>query len=328
MALWLERLGANVFGLSLPPEAEPNLYTLLEPYSRHVSYLGDIRNRAKIGEVINRSDFTIAIHMAAQALVRRSYHDPLSTFTTNVMGTANVLDALRGAPSLKAILVVTTDKVYRNDEHQRPFVEDDRLGGHDPYSSSKAGAELVAHCWSESFFRDQGVSLATARAGNVIGGGDWSEDRLIPDIWRATLSNKPVELRYPYATRPWQHVLDPLSGYLLYMEDLVRNLPDLPKALNFGPNSGEVVTVGEVATVVSTAMNAPFAWNHRCEPQVKEAKYLSLDASLAGRSLNWKPGLRPQEALAWTAEWYKAFNNGANVRTLTTIQLDRYEALN
>ena len=327
LALWLERLGASVYGLALPPETEPNLFGLLQPYSRQLSTFGDIRDRAIVTAAVGEAQPTIAIHMAAQPLVRRSYREPVETFATNVMGTAHLLDALRAVPGLKAILVITTDKVYLNHDTGRAFVEDDPLGGEDPYSASKGGTEMVVRSWAHSFFRERGVPVASARAGNVIGGGDWSEDRLIPDLWRAARAGKPVELRYPDATRPWQHVLDPLSGYLTYAERLAATPGSLPPALNFGPPAADTVTVGEVAQAISRAMGSDKGWVRQPGNHPPEMKLLSLDPALAMKSLGWKQRLPATEALAWTAEWYRAFDSGADAREYTLQQIAHYESL-
>ena len=252
LALWLERLGAQVFGLALPPTIpSPRGFPNWRP-RRSRSRIGDIRDAGVVARAVQEARPQIVIHMAAQALVRRSYRAPVETFATNVMGTAHLLDSLRGAEGLQAVLVVTTDKVYRNDGNGHPFAEDDPLGGADPYSASKAAAEIVVASMATSFFGGKGV--ATARAGNVIGGGDWSEDRLIPDIWRAVKAGKPLRLRNPEATRPWQHVLDPLAGYLRYAERLASGA-DVPKALNFGPLPGDALTVAEIADAMLAAMH-------------------------------------------------------------------------
>jgi CDP-glucose 4,6-dehydratase len=322
LALWLERLGAQVFGLALPPDTEPALFPMLAP--KLVSRIGDIRDAGVVARAVQEARPQIVIHMAAQALVRRSYRAPIETFATNVMGTAHLLDSLRDAESLQAVLVVTTDKVYRNDSDGNPLAEDDPLGGADPYSASKAAAELVAASMAKSFFGGKGV--ATARAGNVIGGGDWSEDRLIPDIWRAVKADEPLRLRNPQATRPWQHVLDPLAGYLQYAERLASGA-DVPKTLNFGPLPGDTLTVAELADAMLAAMRCDQHWiKDGCE-QPAEAQHLALDPARAMRTLGWRPRLQAPEALQWTADWYRAVNTGAPARSLALDQIARYEAL-
>jgi CDP-glucose 4,6-dehydratase len=325
LAVWLGRMGARTFGLSLPPETTPNLFDLLQPIDGLAeSRFGDIRDLQTVKDAITAADPTIAIHMAAQPLVRRSYREPLETFAANVMGTANVLDALRDAPNLKSVLVITTDKVYRNNDDGKPFVEDDPLGGHDPYSASKAACELVVQSWSQSYFEAKNIRVAAARAGNVVGGGDWSEDRLVPDLWRAAKAGTPVTLRYPNATRPWQHVLDPLNGYLVYTEALTTSRDDVPAALNFGPLSEEVLTVGEVARTVLKAMKSPVGIDISNEKHEVEMQKLALDAGAASKALGWKPGLPSQAALTWTADWYRLVNEGRDAKVVTREQIDRF----
>jgi CDP-glucose 4,6-dehydratase len=326
LSLWLERLGAQVWGLSLPPDTEPALFSMLAPLERHRSRFGDIRDPAAVAAAVQEARPQIAIHMAAQSLVRRSYRQPVATLATNVMGTAHLLDALRGAGELQAVLVVTTDKVYRNDGHRRAFAESDPLGGHDPYSASKAAAELVCASFG-ALLAPRGVAVATARAGNVIGGGDFAEDRLVPDAWRAKKSGAPLRLRNPGATRPWQHVLDPLAGYLVYLQRLAAG-KDVPAALNFGPvTEGQGLTVADVANTMLGAMFAQNGWVFDGEQAPPEAEHLALDPALAIGSLGWRPRLPAAQALQWTAEWYRALDEGAAPRMLSLEQLARYEAL-
>jgi CDP-glucose 4,6-dehydratase len=327
LSLWLEQMGTEVHGLSLAPETQPNLYGLLSPFAKATSEFSDIRDLAAVKSAVDAFRPTIAIHMAAQPLVRCSYRDPLRTFSCNVMGTGNVLEALREAPDLKAVVVITTDKVYRNLEQGTAFVENDPLGGHDPYSASKAAAEILVSSWSSSYFRERGVAVVTVRAGNVIGGGDWSEDRLIPDLWRAARSGKPVELRYPRATRPWQHVLEPLAGYLEFAEDLALQSKGLPDALNFGPSAHEELSVSEVADLMAESLGVSQGWVPSKDPVYAEMRSLALDSSLAIKTLNWKPRLSARHALAWTAEWYKRVDAGEDARLVTSEQINRYREL-
>ncbi|MDP2296526.1 MAG: CDP-glucose 4,6-dehydratase [Pseudolabrys sp.] len=326
LSLWLEWMGAQVSGLALPPDTEPSLYALLQPFAGQQSRLGDIRDAATVADAVKSARPQIVIHMAAQALVRRSYREPAETFAANVMGTVHLLDALRGVDGLQAALVVTTDKVYRNDGEARAFVEDDPLGGHDPYSASKAATELAVASMAASFFTPNGIAVATARAGNVIGGGDWAEDRLIPDLWRAIRANAPLPLRYPQATRPWQHVLEPLSGYLMYAERLARG-GAVPAALNFGPPPGEVLTVAEIAEGIFGAMQSKQGWVQAEGANPDEAQTLAIDPALAMRTLGWRPRLQPVQALQWTADWYRASNDGGDPRKLALAQIEAYEAL-
>ncbi len=319
-ALALERLGAVVTGLALAPE-EPSLFAALAPWSKLTSRIGDLRDPVTARDAVAAAEPEIILHMAAQALVRRSYDQPQETFATNVMGTVNLLEAARAAPSLRAILVVTSDKVYRNDELGRRFVETDPLGGKDPYSASKAAQEIVAQSYRASFFKDKGVALATARAGNVIGGGDWAADRLVPDAMRAFARGDKVVIRHPEAVRPWQHVLEPVVGYLGYAQRLASG-EDLPPALNFGP--AEAHTVGEVVQALTELWGGAAGCVLDSAPQPAEAGLLSLDPALAGRSIGWHPRLSLTEALTITVEWYRAASRGADLRAVTLGQLDSF----
>jgi CDP-glucose 4,6-dehydratase len=325
-ALWLARLGARVTGLSLAPDTEPSLWASIGSGLIEAEILGDMRDLATVNDAVARARPSVVLHMAAQALVRRSYAEPVETFAVNLMGTVNLLEALRTAEALEAVLVVTTDKVYANSDQGRDFAEDDPIGGHDPYSSSKAAAEIATASYAASFFTRRGVALATARAGNVIGGGDWAPDRLVPDVWRAAARGEAVELRHPEATRPWQHVLEPLAGYFLYLEALARR-QDVPKALNFGPPAGAAATVASVAEAMAQALGAPTAWRRDETPTPPEMKLLSLDPSRAMKSLGWRPRLSCDEAVQWSARWYAEHDSGAEPLRLCQAQLDAYESL-
>jgi CDP-glucose 4,6-dehydratase len=318
LSLWLEMLGAEVAGFALPPHTSPSLFTAAQP--RLHAFTGDIRDGEAVARAVAASDPEIVFHLAAQSLVRCSYRDPVETIAVNVTGTAVALNALRAAKNLRAVVVATTDKVYRNLDDGRPFREDDPLGGHDPYSASKAAAELVTAAMADSFLD---APVATARAGNVIGGGDWSEDRIVPDIWRAAKSDTPLTLRHPDATRPWQHVLDPLNGYLLYAERLAADA-DVPRALNFGPLPGTALTVGEVADVMLASLGAECRWQRADEPGPREMKLLALDPAQAIAALGWRPQLEARTALAWTADWYRRFDGGADARALCREEIARF----
>lgn len=321
--LCLADLGAKVTGFSLAPETAPSLFALLDGRQEVASYIGDIRDDAAVAAVVKDADPEIVIHMAAQALVRRSYREPLQTVHTNVLGTANLLQALRAAPALKTVLVITSDKVYRNDERGVAFGEDAPLGGDDPYSASKAAQEIIAQSWASSFFAEKGVTVATARAGNVIGGGDFSEDRLIPDIWRAEKDDRALTLRYPKATRPWQHVLDLTAGYLMYIEALSRAPTAAPRALNFGPLSDDTYTVEAISARMLEALGSRHA--PRIAPSaLKEKTALSVDAAKAAAVLGWRPRLSLGQTVALTAQWYRAFNAGADVMRETMDQIHGY----
>jgi CDP-glucose 4,6-dehydratase len=327
-ALWLERLGAEIVGIALPPEGDFNLYSLLEPWQRLRSVLLDIRDREGLAAALREADPEIVIHMAAQPIVRRSHRDPVGTFATNVMGTANLLAALEACPRVTAVLVVTSDKVYLNHDRGRPFEEADALGGDDPYSASKAAAELVVRSWRQSFFKGAGPNLATARGGNVIGGGDWGEDRLVPDLIRAGTMGKPLVLRYPNATRPWQFVLDVVRGYLEFAEILATAPREaVPGAINFGPVHAVEVSTGELATRLQAALGWDTAWRRSDEPSIAEKSRLALDSTLAKTRLGWQPRLSVDEALAWIAEWHNAERRHADMRRFSLDQIARYEAL-
>lgn len=325
-ALWLMRHGADVHGLSLVPEADPNLFDILGDWSAISSRIGDIRNRETMRQAVAEARPEVVIHMAAQALVRRSYREPAETFDTNVMGTVNLLDALRGADGLQAVLIVTSDKVYENREDGHAMDESDRLGGDDPYSASKAAAEIVTVAMTRSFFEERGVPVATARSGNVIGGGDFSEDRLVPDLWRARQAGRPLVLRHPQATRPWQHVLDPVGGYLLYIEKLAADACDR-RALNFGPDNAETMTVATVAERMMGDLGMKDAWVQAEGKQPKEKQTLTLNAGLAAGAIGWRPALDMGRAAQWTADWYRAFDQGGDMRAFTLAQLEEYEKL-
>lgn len=325
LALWLERLGARVHGLALEPPTEPSLWDLIGR-DLAVSTLGDIRDAGLVGRAVAEAAPEILIHMAAQPLVRASYADPVGTFAANVMGTAHVLDAARGQPGLRSVLVVTSDKVYENHESGRPFAEADRLGGHDPYSNSKACVELVTQCFRDSFWpADRG--LATARAGNVIGGGDWAADRLIPDCVRALDRRQQVILRYPEAVRPWQHVLEPLGGYLLLVEALSHDPAAAPKAVNFGPDPDSFRSVSRIVDTFSAHFAGRPGWTSQNEAAAAEAKTLTLSSDLAERSLGWRPRLDLDRALEWTAGWYRAHRDGRDMLDFSRAQIAAYEAL-
>ncbi|WP_141058373.1 CDP-glucose 4,6-dehydratase [Stenotrophomonas rhizophila] len=327
-ALWLARMGAQVHGYSLAPETAPNLHDLIGNAKGMTSTIGDIRDPLALQRAVDACDPTVAIHMAAQPLVRRSYREPAETYDVNVMGTLHVLNTLRRAPRLRAILVVTTDKVYMNDDSGRPFVETDPLGGHDPYSSSKAACEELVSCYRQSYFEEAGIRVATARAGNVVGGGDWSEDRLIPDIWRAMLTGQPVTLRNPGSTRPWQHVLDPVSGYLDYVEALASDgAVALPNALNLAPATDSPMSVQAVTETLGEALGMRETWRLDEGDNPVEMTMLTLDASLATRVLGWHPRLTGRQAVEWSADWYIRQHQGQDATALTLAQIDEYEGL-
>jgi len=325
-AVWLNRLGAQVTGFALAPETEPSLWKEAGAGLLDAEVIGDLADREAVGEAVKRARPEIVLHMAAQSLVRRSFARPVETYATNLMGTVHLLEALRRTDGLRAVLVITTDKVYANSGQGRDFLEDDPLGGHDPYSASKAAAEMATASYAASFFDDSGIPIATARAGNVIGGGDWSEDRLIPDVWRAAAKGEAVALRNPEATRPWQHVVEPIAGYFAYVEALVRGA-EVPRALNFGPLPGEKMSVSQIAEAMGEALGAGRLWRKDEIPAPSEMKQLSLDPSKAIGALGWRPRLSCAEAVRWSAHWYSEREKGGEPLRLCQAQIEEYEAL-
>lgn len=325
-AAWLASLGARVTGLALSPDHEPALFDAARIGEIVDSHILDLRDQAAVEALVAASEFDLVLHMAAQPIVRTSIEDPVGTFSANVMGTAHLLQALRGQRALKAVLVVTSDKVYANNEQGRAFREGDGLGGKDPYSASKAAAEIVTQSFARSFFDKAGAPVATARGGNVIGGGDFSRDRLVADIVRAARSQSQTVLRHPEATRPWQHVLDCVAGYLVYLERLASD-PAVPRALNFGPRPGGAeVTVGELATRAIQALGSQ-PWRHEPDASSIEARALGIDASLARQVLGFESRLDAPAAVDWTMDWYRAQAEGADARSLVRDQISRYEGL-
>lgn len=323
---WLRRLGAEVTGLALPPETTPSLFDAAGVAGLCASHFVDLRDRTAVAAVVAAARPDIVLHLAAQPLVRRSYREPVETFATNVMGTVHLLDALAAFdPAPAVILVVTTDKVYLNDDSGRAFVETDRLGGHDPYAASKAATEIAVASWRDAFLAARGSVVATVRGGNVIGGGDFSEDRIVPDIYRAARRGEALLLRAPDATRPWQHVLDCLCGYLVYAETLAR--PGTPPlALNIGPDPAAPITVAEVAATVQAAMGLRGGWRRDTVAGPREMQLLSLDPGLAHATLGWADRLPGHAALAWTADWYARFARGEPASALVGAELARYAA--
>jgi CDP-glucose 4,6-dehydratase len=325
-AIWLASMGAKVTGLALAADQTPALFDLAGVGALIDSRIADLRDQTAIGLSLKGQAFDLVLHMAAQPIVRTSIEDPVGTFASNVLGTAHLLQALRGQRELQAVLVVTSDKVYANNEQGRAFQEGDALGGKDPYSASKAAAEIVTQSFARSFFDKAGVPVATARGGNVIGGGDFSRDRLVADIVRAGQAQGVTVLRHPEATRPWQHVLDCLAGYLVYLERLASD-PAAPRALNFGPKPGGAeVTVGELATRATQALGAK-PWRQEPDPSSLEAKALGIDASLARQVLGFESRLDAPAAVEWTMDWYRAQAEGGEALALVRDQIKRYESL-
>jgi len=315
--MWLQELGASITGLALAPDTTPNHWDLitLDIVDRRL----DIRDSDMLRRAVADSKPEIVFHLAAQPLVRRSYKEPLETWSTNVMGTANVLEACRHSDSIRAVVVVTTDKVYENKEWSRGYREIDRLGGHDPYSASKAATELVVSSFRKAFFNGVNAPLlATARAGNVIGGGDWSEDRLIADAVRAMTGNTSLEIRSPQATRPWQHVLECLSGYLVLGQMLLEGRNEYAEAWNFGPDLDDNRTVSDVLNLFKTHWPR-LIWHTSTEPQTHEANLLYLDIAKAKAGLGWRPVWALQETVATTARWYQAYLDQGRIESRTQL---------
>ena len=323
-ALWLKRLGARTTGLALAPDSAPALYDRAGVAQDLDSRLGDLRDRDAVTAAVEAADPEIVLHLAAQPIVRRAVAAPIETFAVNAMGTANLLEALRGVRRLERILVVTSDKVYDNRERGAPFAEDDPLGGRDPYSASKAATELIARAYAETYFAPRGVLLATARGGNVIGGGDWGEDRIVPDVVRAWSAGRRPRLRMPGATRPWQHALDCLAGYFLFVEKLDRIGA---RALNFGPDPVNLVTVAELTRTMLRALGAEPEFDVETAPGAVEMRTLAVDASRARAELGWRNRLDSAAAIAWTADWHRRVRLGENPRAVTLAQIDAYGAL-
>jgi CDP-glucose 4,6-dehydratase len=323
-AIWLTELGAQVTGLALAPDQQPSLFDLAGVGALVDSLIVDLREEQAVDRALAGRAFDLVLHMAAQPIVRTAVEAPVATFATNVMGTAHLLQALRRRSGLEAVLAITSDKVYANAETGRAFAETDALGGKDPYSASKAATEIVVQSFAKSYF-EPAVRVATARGGNVIGGGDFSRDRIVADIVRAARAGEAVVLRHPEATRPWQHVLDCLAGYFTHLQALATD-PETPRALNFGPRpGGPEVTVGELATLGVEALGGK-AWRHEPDPKSLEARSLAIDASLAKRTLGFESRLDAPQAVALTMDWYRRQGAGEDALGLCRTQIADYEA--
>ena len=332
LSLWLASLGAHVTGYALGPSSSPSLFNLANINSALVNVEADIRNLEQLRKSLAENQPEIVFHLAAQSLVRTSYEDPLLTYETNVMGTANLLESIRGLKLPCSVVNVTTDKCYENKEWYWGYREVDPLGGFDPYSNSKACSELVTASYRSSFFppskyEKHKVALATARAGNVIGGGDWAKDRLIPDVLKALEDNQTLEIRSPNSVRPWQHVFEPLNGYLMLAEQLHTNGPEFSKAWNFGPNEQDTYTVADVANKVSQLWGKQNAWRAASGEHPHEANYIKLDASLARNELGWSPVLCIDKSLKLIVDWEKARLNNVDVRVTSLKQIKDYQEM-
>jgi CDP-glucose 4,6-dehydratase len=324
-ALLLGGVGAKVTGFSLAPEHQAGIFSAAE-VARDLKHLvGDIRDLPALRTALTETNPEMVIHMAAQSLVRRSYANPVDTFAANVMGTVHVLEAMRTCSSIKAAIIVTSDKCYDNTGigHARGYREGEPLGGADPYSSSKACAELVTHAYRQSYFkRALPLPVASVRAGNVIGGGDWAEDRLVPDAMRAFLDKKTLAIRNPHAIRPWQHVLDPIIAYLMLAERLTEQGQAFAEAWNFGPDADSEIPVGEIADMLVRGWGEGASWRHETGQHPPEAALLKLDCSKAANRLGWRPRLDIARSVDLTIDWYRAFQRGADMRSVSRAQIE------
>ena len=330
LSLMLHQLGAHIYGYALAPATKPALFSMAAvDECIDLSTIADIRDADALKVAIGKAQPEIVIHMAAEPLVRQSYADPLSTYAVNVMGTANLLEAIRRVDAVRAVLVVTTDKVYENKGWIWGYRESDQLGGFDPYSSSKACAEFLTSAYRQSYFHPEeysrhGVAIATARAGNVIGGGDYASDRLVPDVFRAFESKTPILIRNPKATRPWQYVLEPLRGYLMLAKALIDQGPDVAPAINFGPHVNDALPVSDIVEMLVNTWQHVAGWSSQTGEHPHEAKALRLDIALAANQLGWQPQLGIIEALELCCDWQRSINEGRHPRDVTLAQIRDY----
>lgn len=327
LSLWLHKSGAEVHGYALPPPTTTNLFSVASVASLLKSHAtADVRDADAMQQALREADPEIVFHLAAQPLVRQSYHEPVETYATNVMGTVNLLEAVRSSSNVRTVVNVTTDKCYDNREWFWGYREVEALGGSDPYASSKACAELVTAAYRASFLAQAGVAIATARAGNVIGGGDWADDRLVPDFFRAAHAGRPLEVRYAGATRPWQHVLEPLSGYLLLAEHLASGDPQFASAWNFGPTDEDAVPVRQLLDRLVSKVEGT-QWRETGASTLHEAGYLKLDSSKARGLLGWRPRWALDEALDKTVAWDAAWRSGGDMQDFCLSQIEMYEGV-
>jgi CDP-glucose 4,6-dehydratase len=326
LSLWLQAMGAEVYGYSLNPPTEQNLFTTAEiGKGMKNSTIADIRDASALMREMQAARPEIVFHLAAQSLVRHSYAEPTETYAVNVMGTVNLFEAVRKSPTVRVVVNVTTDKCYENREWTRPYSEDNPMGGYDPYSSSKGCSELITSSYRRSFLKQQGISVASARAGNVIGGGDWAPDRLIPDFLRAIDAGKSLIIRSPKAIRPWQHVLEPLSGYLMLAERLFVEGSSFAEAWNFGPSDKDARTVEWIVEQLIASIPGA-SWQLDTNVQLHEASYLKLDSSKANIKLGWEARWRLQTALEKTIEWHTGWHNRENLNDLSLMQISAYQS--
>jgi CDP-glucose 4,6-dehydratase len=332
LTLWLQSKGAHVIGYALTPSTEPSLFEIANVANNITSVLGDVRDLAHLCSTFTKHEPQIVFHMAAQALVKRSYFDPVETYSTNVMGTVNLLEAIRATKSVKSVVNITSDKCYENREWVWGYRENEAMGGYDPYSNSKGCAELVTSAYRNSYFnpekyQEHGVGLGSARAGNVIGGGDWAKDRLIPDMMRAIANNQPVKIRNPHSIRPWQHVLEPLSGYLILAEKLFENGQEYAEGWNFGPDDNDAKPVQWILDNLIKSWGDGANWVLDGSEHPHEAHYLKLDCSKAKSRLNWQPKWTLAESINNICTWHKAYISGENMHTVCLQQIEQYESM-
>jgi CDP-glucose 4,6-dehydratase len=332
LSLWLEYLGADVCGVALPPPTVPSMFNEAMVAQGIRSEIADIRDLERLKSIVYEYKPEVVFHLAAQPLVRDSYKDPVGTYTTNVIGTVNVLESVRKCDSVRAVVVITTDKCYENKEWVWPYRETDRLGGYDPYSNSKACAELVVSAYRNSFFLpahyDQhGVAIASARAGNVIGGGDWAKNRLVPDIMRAFAAKEVLKVRHPDAIRPWQHVMEPLLGYMKLAEKLCEAGVQYGSAWNFGPDDSDAKSVEWIVRQLAADWGEDVHWRVDDQPHPHEAQMLKLDWSKASDALSWRPTMHLKQALQFTSAWYRRRNTGEDPRAVTLEQIKQFMQL-
>lgn len=329
LSLMLSQLGSDIYGYALQPPTKPSLFEEANIGQLIKSHIGDIRDYNNLLSVLQHVSPDIVIHMAAQPLVRESYKNPIETYSTNVMGTVNLLEAIRHTPSIKAVVNVTTDKCYENQEWIWAYRENEPMGGYDPYSNSKGCSELVTSSFRNSFFNSKeyskhGVAIATARAGNVIGGGDWAEDRLIPDFIRSITKGEKLKIRSPYAIRPWQHVLEPLTAYLILANKLFENGTECAQAWNFGPDDSDAKNVEWITSKICNLWGENASYEIDNNPQPHEANYLKLDCSKAKALLGWYPRWDVEKSLSYIVDWNKAFLKGENMREVCNMQIREY----
>ena len=329
LSLWMQSMGANVTGFALLPPTTPSLFEVVHVADGMQSIMGDVRNLADLQKAMGDAKPEIVIHMAAQALVRHSYDNPVETYSTNVMGTVHLLQAVRGTPSVKAVVNVTSDKCYENREWVWGYRENEPMGGFDPYSNSKGCAELVTSAYRNSYFhpekyKEHGVAIGSGRAGNVIGGGDWAEDRLIPDVMRAIAQGRPVRIRNPHSTRPWQHVLEPLSGYLLLAQGLFEQGSAFAEGWNFGPNDDDTRPVSWVLEQLIQSWGDGVSWSHDEGKHPHESHCLKLDCAKVKSRLGWQPKWHLKTALDKVVDWQKQYVQGADMKAMTLSQIKDY----